>query len=278
MNIFVSTGGFKNTCILTLGRSLQDKGFSALEFSGGSFEVGVLDKLISVEALGLEVQIHNYFPVPQKPFVLNIASSNDYIRERSRLHIQESIKIAAKLQTKRYSFHAGFFVDPDPSLLGRAWSGLAVENSNSERFISEVKSLAIFAKQLGVDLYVENNVVIDSNIRNNKCLLMGCSMDEMLALRNTCGVKLLIDVGHLVVSARTLGLREDLQLEISKAEADAYHISDNNRLRDENKRIVQGSSILRGVGMNKDFYTLEVYDDLDAIKNSVEALTVHLAD
>ena len=110
MEIFVSTGGFKKTNIIQMAEILKESGLTAIEYSGGINEEDILEKLLNVEKEGCEVQIHNYFPVPKKSFVLNIGSSNKKIRERSRTHMRVD-SIASKLKTKRYSFHAGFFVD-----------------------------------------------------------------------------------------------------------------------------------------------------------------------
>ena len=85
-----------------------------------------------------------------------------------------------------------------------------------------------------------------------------------------------MDVGHLVVSAKTLGLNEEYELEQSSKEADAYHISDNNRKRDENKKIERDSVIMKGIGLNKDFYTVEVYEEIDQIKESIKEIGEYL--
>ena len=259
-----------------MAEKLKESGLTAIEYSGGINEEDVLIKLLNIEKEGCKVQIHNYFPVPKKSFVLNIGSSNKKIRERSRSHMRESISIASKLKTKRYSFHAGFFVDPDETMLGKAWSELRPDSSNYATFIQEVRELKEYAEGLGVELYVENNVVIDSNISKGKCLLMGCSMKEMIDIKKECGVKILVDVGHLVVSAKTLGLNEEYELEQSRKEADAYHISDNNRKRDENKKIVRNSVTMRGIGINKDFYTVEVYEEIDQIEESIKEIGGYL--
>ena len=154
-------------------------------------------------------------------------------------------------------------------------SELRPDSSNYATFIREVRELKKYAEGLGVELYVENNVVIDSNISKGKCLLMGCSMKEMIDIKKECGVKILVDVGHLVVSAKTLGLNEEYELEQSRREADAYHISDNNRKRDENKKIVRNSVIMKGIGINKDFYTVEVYEEVDQIKESIKETEIN---
>ena len=60
--------------------------------------------------------VHNYFPVPKKSFVVNIASLDKELRERSINHIISSIKFADKINASLYTFHPGFLSDPKPSI------------------------------------------------------------------------------------------------------------------------------------------------------------------
>jgi len=57
--------------------------------------------------------IHNYFPVPKKSFVINIASLDKKIRNKSLLQIKKSILFCKKSKAKLFTFHPGFLSDPD---------------------------------------------------------------------------------------------------------------------------------------------------------------------
>ena len=56
--------------------------------------------------------LHNYFPTPKKGFVINIASFNKKIREKSLNQIKKSIIFYKKIGAKIYTFHPGFISDP----------------------------------------------------------------------------------------------------------------------------------------------------------------------
>ena len=56
--------------------------------------------------------VHNYFPIPKKSFVLNIASFDDNIRNRSILHIKEAIDFCCKIGAHLYTFHPGLLLLP----------------------------------------------------------------------------------------------------------------------------------------------------------------------
>ena len=52
-----------------------DEGISGIELSGGIYDAEVKTKLLSLKS-AVSFQVHNYFPPPEKPFVLNLATLN----------------------------------------------------------------------------------------------------------------------------------------------------------------------------------------------------------
>ena len=57
--------------------------------------------------------VHNYFPIPKKNIVVNIASQNKMIRKKSLLHVKNSITFSKKINARLYTFHPGFLTDPN---------------------------------------------------------------------------------------------------------------------------------------------------------------------
>ena len=276
--ILVSTGGIRGKRISELGKMFKAHGIMNLEFSGGVHETEVLQKLVGLEREGFSVQIHNYFPVPKRSLVLNVASQREDIRNASIDHCLSAIDIASVLGLKRYSVHAGFYQDPEPTELGKPWSARCRSRESAYlSFLESLKGIRDYAVEKDVDIYVENNVVIKNNIINGQSLLMGTTMDEMIRVRELCGVKLLVDTGHLIVSARSHGLEEKSELEKCYSEADAYHVSTNNRQKDENRPISPGNQVLKGIRSGADFYTLEIYDEVSHIVDSISILADHLS-
>ena len=72
--------------------------------------------------------MHNYFPPPKNPFVLNLASSNNKILNLSLKHICKAIKLTSRIGAKYYSFHAGFLVDPMVDRLGKKFDLTKIQN------------------------------------------------------------------------------------------------------------------------------------------------------
>ena len=58
------------------------------------YDAGIEDFLTSVNARFI---VHNYFPPPPKPFILNLASSNKQVREKSLAQARKSISLCARL-------------------------------------------------------------------------------------------------------------------------------------------------------------------------------------
>ena len=180
-NIFISSGGFRNKLINDVAAYVELIGCKNIEYSSGPYQDKIIDKFLNLEIENFTVQIHNYFPVPQKPFVLNLASLNKEIWQNSFNHCLKSINLASKLKTKRYSAHCGFCYDPKTSELGRPFKKNSIFNKEDyeNKFISTIKELKNYADTLEVDFYIENNVVISENLRKNKSMLLGTTIDEM---------------------------------------------------------------------------------------------------
>ena len=84
-------------------------------------------------------------------------------------------------------------------------------------------------------------------------------------------VKLLVDVAHLKVSAKTL--KFDPVKYLSKLEnwIEAYHLSDNNGMVDDNKNLTSHSWFWKYIKTDAEFCTLELKDlSLHNIKSQLK--------
>ncbi len=242
-------------------KHLESLGINSVELSGGKYIENYSDELIKLAQSRINLQIHNYFPVPKVPFVLNLASENGDILKESFEHCKRAIILASKLKNRRYSVHAGFCCDPKVRDLGRTFNikKNVERNKHLDLFIKTLTNLKKYSDDLGVDLYIENNNTIKENVLNQKSTLLCADMKEMKLVKEYIGVKVLIDIGHLIVSANSLELDEKKELVLSSKIANAYHLSTNNRLRDQNNPISKEESLLKYVSRKADFYTIEVY-------------------
>ena len=243
--IYLSTGGFNSQTGNASAVELLDSGISAVELSGGRYSSTVEQDVLNISNK-LKLQIHNYFPPPAEPFVLNLASSNKEVSEKSTKLAQKAITLSSKLGCEYYSFHAGFLFDPDVCRLGKKFnSGKLLERDfGLNIFIEKVNQLASFAQELGIILLIENNVLSHANskIFHENPFLMSDHKECLYVLRNTPqNVSLLVDVGHLKVSSKSLSFSKVDFLNETRNQTLAYHLSDNDGLSDSNDPITLNS-------------------------------------
>jgi len=163
-----------------------------------------------------------------------------------------------------YSFHAGFLFDPLPEELGRPMQSrsLMPRPSGLELFLERVNALGRRATQLGVELLIENNVLSAANLSSFKTnpFLMVDIEETRYIMENTPGnVNLLVDLGHLSVSARALGFNKSRFLAELQHWIKGYHFSDNDGLSDTNMPVTEVSWFWHHLKKNISYLSLEIY-------------------
>ncbi len=257
--VFVSTGGFRDIPSNAVSR-LSSEGITNIELSGGEQEPDLnLDSLRP----GIKFQLHNYFPPADPPFVYNLASLDQKIVKRTFDCLSRSIALSAELGASRFSFHAGFLVDPPLSYLGNTWSSLELADVGTATriFVDAVRDLAQVAKEHKMELLVENNVLTEET--QTECgpdVLLMASHAQIVEVMEKLpsGVGLLMDVGHLNVSAHTMNFsRIDALLDLTEITR-GYHLSENNGRSDANDALTPTSWFWTYLGNDIPFATLEV--------------------
>ena len=97
--IYISTSCIKEKNIIDVLKILVKNNIKNIELSGGTKNFkGLEDQLIRfVDKENINVRIHNYFPPPENDFVINIASLNSEIHDKSINHCLKAIKLAKNL-------------------------------------------------------------------------------------------------------------------------------------------------------------------------------------
>lgn len=242
---------------------LYRQGIPAVELSGGAYSrTYEVDLLALRKALAL--QVHNYFPPPEQPFVFNLASSDPALTERSVQQVREAMRLAVALGRPVYSFHAGFRINPRVAELGQPLGRHALRDRASalEQFGEKVLLLAEEARREGVTLLVENNVLNAVNLATFcEDPLLLTHPDEIATFMESMpsNVGLLLDVAHLKVSARTLAFDPVAAHSQVKPWIQGYHLSDNDGTADTNEIVKADSWFWEVIDPWLDYYTLEVY-------------------
>ena len=60
---------------------------------------------------GCSFLVHNYFPSPRTPFVLNIASAKNIEKQRARRLVERALAICEQIKSPLYGVHAGYLAD-----------------------------------------------------------------------------------------------------------------------------------------------------------------------
>ncbi len=264
MSVYISTGGFKTVPAHISVKKLMRYGVKFIELSGGTHSSDNLTKIKNYKNK-INFQIHNYFPPPKNPFVINLASQNSLIAKRSFEHIKNSIKICKIVGSNYYSFHAGFLCDIKVDELGKkvVRKKLFNKKKSIKIFLKRIKKLSILAKKSNVKLLVENNVLSLKNLKEFKSnpLLM-CDPKETLKIAKQfpSNVRLLIDVAHLKVSAETLNFDPKEMFKKCEKYIGGYHLSDNDGKTDSNMPFSSNSWFWKHLNKKINYISVEVYN------------------
>jgi len=261
--IYVSTGGFREKPAAAVSAELFSAGVEAVELSGGAYSVTQLTDLQAL-APKMHFQIHNYFPPPADPFVLNLGSLDREVGERSVAHVEQALEWCGALGGDRYSFHAGFLLDPKVDELGRRIPARSLFDRDGciEAFVSRITRLARLAAKAGITLMIENNVLSAKNAQEFPAnpLLM-CDPEECREIMGLlpAAVKQLIDVAHLKVSANSLDFDPSRMFDLCGERIAGFHLSDNDGLEDSNQPVGEDAWFWPHLRKDVDYYSVEVY-------------------
>ena len=262
--IYLSTGGFQNLTPQSVIQKFNEKGIKSIELSGGKY----VDQKKVIKFLkkrnDLNYSLHNYFPVPKKKFVINLASIEKTIFKKTFSNIKKSINISSKLNSKYFSFHGGFLFNPNIKDLGKKFAKVKLQNrkKSMKLFLNRVNLLAEEAKKNNVKILIENNVITKENYKRfNRDPLLLTHPKEIVDFFKKChkNVGLLLDVGHLKVSAKTYGFNLFKAHEMLKPYIEGYHLSDNDGLKDSNREFTKNSWFYNGLKKEVKYISIEVY-------------------
>jgi sugar phosphate isomerase/epimerase len=238
MSIYVSTSCLSSKYDLSGILDVYSKlGIQNVEL--GVCTDSTLDVIKIIKKHNFNYIIHHYFPPPDMPFIINLASHNRQIREKSIAQIIKSINFCADSNINLFSFHAGFRVDPDMNL-NFNFDNIPEYEDSFNLFKESVEEIADFAEKRNVKVAIENNVLSEYNLIDgqNKLLLL-CELWEFERLfseiKSTKNLGILLDIGHLKVTSNLLKFDTNKFIKKLKNQILAVHIHDNNGRVDEHR-------------------------------------------
>lgn len=261
--IYISTGIFYNLTPQSAILKLSKVGVKFFELSGGKyFQQKKIIRFLKKK--NFKYLLHNYFPVPKESFVINLSSNNKEIANKSIANIKKSLAISKQLNSNYFSCHAGFLFDPRIKDLGKKFEKVKLQNRKRSMnlLLSRINFLSQIAKKKNITILIENNVITKENYKKfNQDPFLLTHPQEIIKFFKKCNknIKLLLDVGHLKVSSKTLGFDLLKGHEMLKPYIEAYHLSDNNGLKDSNNEFTKKAWFFRRLKKNVKYVTIEVY-------------------
>lgn len=273
--IYVSSSCLKKDIIAEVIELLAENGVKKIELSGGTrYYEGIEKDLCTLkDRYGLIYSCHAYFPPPEKPFVVNLASCNDEIYQRSIEHYNQCIRMLKRIDCRVLSVHAGFMVEVGTDEIGKRLSKKIVydEGMAYERFCSAYQHISEQCNDSGIELFLENNVLSSDNYNEfeHHNYMMMTDYSSIMKMREQLDFNLLLDLGHLHVSAKTLGLNFQEECSELKEYVSWMHLSENDGIVDEHRPLSEGSEILCGFHR---IYTPDINVTLETVGDIKEIL------
>ncbi|MFC2003540.1 sugar phosphate isomerase/epimerase family protein [Chloroflexota bacterium] len=217
--------------------------------------------------------VHHYFPPPQRPFILNLASQNATILAQSKKQIKKSIDFCHSLGITLFTFHAGFQADPDSKFRFSQSKVIVPYEVAFNTFVESARELNEYAQDKGVKIAVENNVLSEYNVVNgeNPFLLL-CQAEEFEKLWEripSTNVGAVLDLGHLKVTSHWLGFDKHEFVDKIKSRVFSIHVHENNGLVDEHRNLDEQSWCLEVIN-RREFAGVPV--TLESMNLSIEEI------
>lgn len=245
MAIYFSTGAFQDKNLAEIiAFSLEHKLENIELSSGGSYSPNLLDPVYQTKDK-INYLVHNYFPPPAESFVLNLASNDADILNRSHNLCKTAIDLTVSLEAPFYSVHSGFAFNLTPKLLGDPVAQSKISEHNYlpyeqayKIFVNSIISLNNYARSKGIQLLIENNVVsplyLAKHGRNALLMSTATEIKQLMQDVNDDNLGFLLDVGHLKVTATALNFKAEDFINQTKPYIKALHLSDNDGETDQN--------------------------------------------
>jgi sugar phosphate isomerase/epimerase len=246
MTIYMSSGAFRTKSLRGVIAEAKRLGVTHVELSSGldhdpDLETHVREGMED----GLTFLVHNYFPAPATPQVLNLTASDPEGLQWSLTHCRHAINLSVTVGGDFYSLHSGYIAALKAHQLGKpeaqaeAFKHTTIDREAAyQLMLRSVRDVADYAAQHGKSLLLENNVISPVYLAKAPAnpLLMTSANEIVRFMKDVKrpNVGFLIDMGHAKVSATALKFDAHDFLDRVSPYVRALHLSDNDGLEDQN--------------------------------------------
>ena len=247
MSLYLSTSCFPRMRIADAARKCAEAGCLRVEISaphGFQSVAGIAADLECLRGDGYAFNLHNYAPPPPEDFVLDLASAASDTQALTQAHLDRVLALCAEIPMPVFGIHAGYLFAAQPGSDGRFRFDDSGANAAAalRRATEAVCAVAPRFSGTGTRLAIEN--LFPGPDRQTS---LACTFDEIAAFMaevpETVGV--LLDLGHLNVSANLLGFDRDRfldrYLKAFAARLFEIHLSENDGTADQHRPVLAGS-------------------------------------
>ena len=273
-NLYVSTTFIKNNQKIKIALDiLKSVGIKNVELGSNHIYESNYDY---IKKYNFNFLVHNYFPIPKKDFVINIASLDKKIREKSLNQIKKSINFHKKIGAKIYTFHPGFIADPIKANFSKKnydfiWANRKLKKNYNLAFnqmMVSLKKIVNFAKKKKVNIAIET----EGSYRKKNFLLLQRPTEYKKLFKffspNDLGINL--NIGHLNLASRAFNFSKKKFVKMLKPYIVALELSHNNGFEDQHLPLQKGKwywSIIN------DPYFAEAYKILEFRNTNIKKVT-----
>ena len=226
--------------------------------------------------------IHNYFPVPKKDFVINIASLSKKIRERSINQIKRSIEFYKKINAKIYTFHPGFIGDPLRANRNKKNYDFIWKKKNIKdqyllvynQMILSLKKIVNFAKKKDVKIAIET----EGSFKKRNFLLLQRPEEykNLFKFFSPKDIGINLNIGHLNLASNAFSFSKSKFVDMIKPYIVAIELSHNNGIEDQHLPLKKNQwywKIINDPDFSKVYKILEFRNtSIKNIKNTLNLL------
>ena len=193
-----------------------------------------------VKNYSFEYLVHNYFPVPKESFVVNIASLDDNIHQRSIKHIKSSIDFCYKINSKLYTFHPGFLTDPKGSNKSYQnydfrWNNDYLKKANYqmawERMVVAFQEIIPYAREKQVSIAFETEGSVHK--KDHLMLQYPKEYEQFFKLFTSDEIGINLNIGHLILAANAFDFSYHTFVDLIAEYVVAMELSHNDGVEDQ---------------------------------------------
>jgi len=276
-NIFISTTFFKDNSKISEVLDFCQKN-NLLNLELGSNHLWEKNQLETVQNYkNNNYLLHNYFPAPKEFLIVNIASTNSLIRNKSILHAKKCIHFAKIIDAKIYTLHFGFLRDPINKSANKTNYDFAFNNSDKSKInydltfknlVESLYEIMEYANKHQVQIAFET----EGSFNKDFCFMSQIwEYEKLFKIFADDKLKLNLNIGHLNLEISTGSYTLNSFLSLVKNRVIAIELSHNNGRLDQHLPIKKNEwywSIINDINFNNCYQILEFRDTkIQDIKN-----------